>query len=184
MAAVSPLRPPGGPAPGDASCRGYFRKLAAGVAVVTACGASGWSGTTVSTVTSVSMSPPVVLCCVSRGSRTLDAIRHAGCFAVHLLADDQSHLANRFSRPPSDSSRFEDLGHEVRLVHGAPSIAGTLAVGWCDLHSLDEVGDHVVVYGRLTAVQVVGDDGRRPLLWHDSAYQALEEQTDFVRLSA
>ncbi|MFD4522980.1 flavin reductase family protein [Streptomyces sp. NPDC058470] len=176
MVGVSPLRPTES-ALNDASCRAYFRKLTAGVAIVTACGASGWSGTTVSTLTSVSMAPPIVLCCVSGGSRTVAAIRHAGCFAVHLLADDQSYLANRFSRPPSDGSRFEDLGHEVRLIRGAPAIAGTLAVGWCDLHSLEEVGDHVVVYGRLTAVQV---GGGHPLLWHERSYRELQEQTDLL----
>lgn len=162
----------------DTSCRTYFRKLAAAVAVVTACGDSGWSGTTVSTLTSVSMSPPIVLCCVSHGSRTVAAIRHAGCFAVHLLADDQPYLADRFSRPPSDSSRFEDLGHEVGLIRGAPAIAGTLSIGWCDLHSLEVVGDHIVVYGRLTAVRV--GEGE-PLLWHERSYRTLQEPAGLVQ---
>lgn len=180
MVGVSPLRPSES-ALSDASCREYYRKLAAGVAVVTACGASGWSGTTVSTVTSVSMTPPIVLCCVSRGSRTLAAIRHAGCFAIHLLADDQPDLADRFSRPPGDSSRFEELGYEVRLIRGTPVIAGALAVGWCDLHSLDEIGDHFVVYGRLSAVGV----GRgRPLLWHERTYQVLDGQPDIMSSTA
>jgi flavin reductase (DIM6/NTAB) family NADH-FMN oxidoreductase RutF len=155
----------------DASCREYYRKLAAGVAVVTACGASGWSGTTVSTVTSVSLDPPIMLCCVAHGSRTLGAIRHAARFAIHLLADDQADLARRFSQAPSDSSRFVELGYDLRLVHGAPVIAGALAVGWCDLHSISEVGDHVVVFGRLLAVRV-GRGG--PLLWHERSYQVLD----------
>ncbi|MEU9204117.1 flavin reductase family protein [Streptomyces sp. NPDC048332] len=162
----------------DTSCRAYFRKLAAGVAVVTACGDSGWSGTTVSTLTSVSLSPPIVLCCVSHGSRTVAAIRHAGRFAVHLLSGDQPYLADRFSRPPSDSSRFEDLGHEVGLIRGAPAIAGTLSIGWCDLHSLDVVGDHVVVYGRLTALRV--GEGE-PLLWHDRSYRTFREPAGLIQ---
>lgn len=180
MAEISPF-PPAEPALSDAACRGYFRKLAAGVAVVTACGASGWSGTTVSSLTSVSLEPPIVLCCLAGGSRTIAAIRHAGRFAVHLLADEQRYLADRFSRPPSDGSRFEDLGHEVRLIRGAPAIAGTLAVGWCDLHSLDEIGDHVVVYGRLSAVRV---GGRRPLLWHERSYHSLRERSDVLGRTA
>lgn len=169
MVTVSPLWP-GATSPAEASYREYYRTLTAGVALVTACGASGWSGTTVSTVTSVSLEPPVLLCCLTPGSRTLAALRAAGCFAVHLLADDQADLADRFSRPAGDASRFADLGAEVRLMHGSPVIAGTLAVGWCDLHDLAAVGDHVVVYGRLSAVRV----GRgRPLAWHGSAYRLL-----------
>ncbi|MGH3758462.1 flavin reductase family protein [Actinophytocola sp.] len=165
----------------DTLCLSYYRMLAAGVAVVTACGRSGWSGTTVSTLTSVSLDPPILLCCVRDGSRTLTAIQHAGCFAVHLLTDDQTDLADRFSRAPSDSTRFIELGYETGLVRGAPVIAGVLATGWCDVHSIAEVGDHSVVYGRLTSVRV----GRgRPLLWHDRAYQLLGGPHVAVRTTA
>ena len=175
------LRRPSDPALTDTSCREYYRKLAAGVAVVTACGADGWSGTTVSTLTSVSLAPPILLCCVARGSRTLTAIRHARRFAVHLLTDDQTYLADRFSRPPGDSSRFEDLEYEVRLERGSPVITETLAVGWCDLHSVAEVGDHFVVYGRLTGVRV--GDGR-PLVWHERAYQTLDSEPYILQPTA
>jgi len=161
----------------DASCREYYRKLSAGVAVVTTCGPSGWSGTTVSTVTSVSMDPPIVLCCIARGSRTLVAIQHARCFAVHLLADDQQDLADRFSQSPSDSTRFAELGYRVSLIRGAPVISGALAVGWCDLHAIHEIGDHCVVYGHLTGVRV---GQGRPLLWHDRAYQVFFSQPEIL----
>lgn len=157
--------------------REYYRRLATGVSIVTACGASGWSGTTVSTVTSVSLDPPILLCCIANGSRTLEAIRHARCFAVHLLADDQPELADRFSRPPSDSSRFSELGREVRLMRGSPVVEGALAVGWCDLHAAHLVGDHTVVYGRLAAT--LAGTGL-PLLWHDRAYQTLDRDVEGV----
>jgi flavin reductase (DIM6/NTAB) family NADH-FMN oxidoreductase RutF len=166
---ISPPRP-WQTALGETSCRQYYRKLAAGVAVVTANGSAGWSGTTVSTVTSVSLDPPIVLFCVARGSRTLAAIRYAGSLAIHLLADDQFDLADRFSRSPSDSSRFAELGRRVSLIDGIPVIADALAVGRCQLHSLHEVGDHVVIYGELSAVQV---GQGRPMLWHERQYQML-----------
>lgn len=169
------------PALTDAACRAYYRTLAAGVAVVTACGAAGWSGATVSTLTSVSMDPPIVLCCLSRRSRTLSAIGHARRFAVHLLADDQEDLADRFSRPGDDGSLFEELGYDLGLVHGAPVISPVLAVGWCDLHGMDGVGDHSVVYGRLSAVRV---GHGRPLLWHARAYQTLGAQQTSLRAVA
>lgn len=165
----------------EAACRAYYRKLAAGVAVVTVCGEAGWSGATVSTLTSVSMNPAILLCCLSHRSRTLAAIRGAGRFAVHLLADDQADLADRFSRSSEDGSQFEGLRHELRLIRGAPVIGGVLAVGWCDLHSLDEVGDHCVVYGRLSAVHV-GQGS--PLLWHESAFQSLDAEPVSVRTAA
>jgi flavin reductase (DIM6/NTAB) family NADH-FMN oxidoreductase RutF len=159
------------------ACRDYYRALSGGVAVVTACGPAGWSGTTVSTTTSVSLDPPIMLCCLTATSRTLTAIRHAERFAIHLLADGQSDLADRFSRPPSDSSRFEGLGYGVRLVRGTPVIDGPLGVAWCDLHSAAEVGDHVVVYGQVTGVRV---GPGRPLLWHQRAYQSLQPPAEML----
>jgi flavin reductase (DIM6/NTAB) family NADH-FMN oxidoreductase RutF len=170
MIGISPLQK-SEPAVSDAVFRTYCRKLAAGVAVVTACGPSGWSGTTVSTVTSVSMDPPVLLCCVSRGSGTLAAIRYAGRFAVHLLTADQPELADRFSRPAGNGSRFAGMGSQVRLIGGTPVIAGALAVAWCDLYSLAEIGDHIVVYGRSLDVQIGCGD---PLLWHERAYRRVD----------
>ena len=171
-----PSAPPGASSsaraePGDAACLDYYRRLATGVAVVTACGASGWSGTTVSTLTSVSLDPPIVLCCFRHGSHTLAALERAGCFAVHLLTDDQADLADRFGRASGDSTRFIELGYETTLVRGAPVIADVLAVGWCDVHAIVEVGDHWVAYGRLTAVRVRHS---RPLIWHDRRYRLLD----------
>ncbi|WP_367140566.1 MULTISPECIES: flavin reductase family protein [Streptomyces] len=166
-------------APSGEACREYYRKLTAGVAVVTAVGPAGWSASTVSTVTSVSLSPPVILCCLSRGSDTLVAIRDSGRFAVHILAGDQTDVADRCSRPPGGSARLTDLRRDVRMVDGAPVIPGSLAVSWCDLHSTAEVGDHVVVYGQLVAVDVAHG---RPLLWHDRSYHALD--TAFEALAA
>lgn len=151
--------------------REYCRKLAAGVAVVTSCGDSGWLGTTVSTVTSVSMSPPILLFCILLESRTLEAIRHTGRFAAHLLSERQPWLADRFSRSPNGRSRFADLGSDVQLIGGTPVISGALAVAWCTLHALDEVGDHMVVYGRLSDVRIGHGS---PLVWHERGYRRLE----------
>ncbi|AKN70137.1 hypothetical protein QR97_10110 [Streptomyces sp. PBH53] len=168
-------RQPASPAPSSEACRDYYRRLTAGVAVVTASGSAGWSASTVSTVTSVSLAPPVILCCLARGSDTLAAIRDAGRFAVHLLADHQRDVADRCSRRPGGSARLTDLRSAVRVIDGAPVIPGTLAVSWCDLHSTAEVGDHVVVYGQLVSVDV---GHGRPLLWHDRSFRALDADLD------
>ena len=57
------------------------------------------------------------------------------------------------------------------MIGGAPVISGALAVAWCDLRSFDEVGDHVVVYGSISAVEVGTGS---PLLWHERTYRAME----------
>jgi flavin reductase (DIM6/NTAB) family NADH-FMN oxidoreductase RutF len=168
VASISPLQP-SEPAVTEVAFRDFCRKLTAGVAVVTSSGAA-WSGTTVSTVTSVSMNPPVLLFCISSGSGTLAAIRRSGRFAVHLLSERQPSLADRFSRPTGSQSRFVGEELDAQLVGGVPVISEVLAVGWCAVHTLHEVGDHVVVYGCLSSASV---GQGTPLVWHNRDYRRL-----------
>lgn len=153
---------------GQDSFRNYCRKLTAGVAVVTTGDPSGWAGTTISSVTSVSMNPPILLCCMDHRSRTLEQIRRSGLFAVNLLSADQRHLSVHFSRAISHESRFTGLVHEVHEIRGAPVLIGCVAVGLCSVHSVLDVGDHTVVFGLLVETEV--HEGRLPLVYHDRAY--------------
>ncbi|WP_225726931.1 MULTISPECIES: flavin reductase family protein [unclassified Nocardia] len=155
---------------GDALFRAYCRKLSSGVTLVTSNGAAGWAGTTVSSVTSVSVTPPIVLCCMSLTSSTVAAIRHSRRFAVNLLAADQSEIADRFARPAGETARFAGLDGRFRESHGAPVLENALAVGWCEVHALHEIGDRMVVYGHLFAAEV---GAGAPLIWHDRAYREI-----------
>lgn len=56
-------------------------------------------GLTSSTVTPVSVEPPLILACVASRSRTLAARRTAGSFGLPLLRDDQEHLAQAGAQP-------------------------------------------------------------------------------------
>lgn len=178
MAGIRSLRTVGPSTVTDALFLDYCRKLASGVTVVTSCNEGQWSGTTVSTVTSVSKSPPIMLFCLGVNSRTLSMIRHSGRFAAHLLNDQQSTLADRFGGAPSVASSFCEDEPDVWLAGGAPVIADVGAIAWCSLHSLREVGDHFVVFGRLTDVWIGHGS---PLIWHDRGYRALELESRLAR---
>src|SRR5215813_11694426 len=96
----SPVRPDDlddEPGLSAAACLRLYRKLAAGVAVVTSYGSDGPVGLTASSLTSVSLRPPILLLCLTSGSRTLSAIRTQRAFAVHLLRDDQDARARSFA---------------------------------------------------------------------------------------
>jgi flavin reductase (DIM6/NTAB) family NADH-FMN oxidoreductase RutF len=175
---AAPVRPPpaaGGAqpqadddAPGRDACLDLFRRLAAGVAIVTARGAQGPVGMTASSVTSVSLRPPLLLVALASGSRTLQAVRTGRAFAVHLLRADQRDLAERFAS--RDPHRFAGL--ETREVIGMPVLADVLAWAVCRLPEIRRYGDHVVVVARVTATDV---DGGRPLIWHDRGFAQLAE---------
>jgi flavin reductase (DIM6/NTAB) family NADH-FMN oxidoreductase RutF len=159
------------PGPGAARCLGLYAKLAAGVTVVTARGEDGPLGMTVSTVTSLSARPPLLLACLRDGSRTLAAVRARGTFAVHLLREEQHDLAARFAHPAGTAAqRF--VGTGTRQILGVPVLADALAWSVCLVEDVRRYGDHHLVVGRVAAVHV---GGGRPLLWHDRRFRALTE---------
>ena len=150
--------------PGRSACLNLYRRLASGVSVVTALGEDGMTGLTASSVTSVSLEPPLLLVSITHGSRTLAAIRARRAFAVHLLRSDQQELAGHFAGQPGATQP------DHRIVLGAPVLPDALAWSVCLLEAEHEYGDHTLVIGAVAAAQVgIG----RPLVWHDRAYAEL-----------
>jgi flavin reductase (DIM6/NTAB) family NADH-FMN oxidoreductase RutF len=150
--------------PGRSACLNLYRRLASGVSVVTALGEHGLTGMTASSVTSVSLQPPLLLVSLTHESRTLAAIRARRAFAVHLLRGDQQDLAARFAS--GDPTTQEPH----RVVLGAPVLPDVLAWSVCLLVAEHVYGDHTLVIGAVSAAQVgIG----RPLVWHDRAYAEL-----------
>jgi flavin reductase (DIM6/NTAB) family NADH-FMN oxidoreductase RutF len=149
-----------------ADCLAFYRRLAAGVTVVTAGSVDGPVGATASSVTSVSLRPPLLLACLSVESRTMTAIRARGTFAVHLLAENQRHISTAFAaRDGYPGQRF--AGYRFRQVLGVPVLIDAPAWAVCLLADLRRYGDHDVAVGRLVAAH---SGPGRPLLWHDRGY--------------
>lgn len=147
-------------------CLRLYRRLTAGVSVVSVAGPEGPRGMTASTVTSVSLRPPLLLVCLQARSATLSWIRNRRAFGVQLLRADQQALARSFA--VGDRSCFADTEH--RQVLGVPVLADCLAWSVCLLADCRPYGDHHVVIGQVVATHVTGG---RPLVWHDQGFAAL-----------
>ena len=77
--------------------------FATGITVVTARSDTGeLVGLTVSSFTSVSLDPPLILWCLSNSSDSLSVFQNAGYFAVNILAADQQDLSRHFARKQKD----------------------------------------------------------------------------------
>ena len=88
--------------------RRAFLDLPQPVAVVTGLSPSGEAvGMTVSSLTSVSLAPLLVLFCPTVTSRAWAAARERGSFAVNILGHRQGELAVRFAGP---GDRFIVIG--------------------------------------------------------------------------
>lgn len=138
---------------------------ASGVAVMTARDTDGAPvGLTATSFASLSLEPPLILFCLGVDSTSRDAFVAAQGFAVHMLAEEQEALSNRFAAKGGD--KFAGLRwSEGRW--GAPLLEGCLAVLECRTHSQVPEGDHIVMVGAVEALHV---HGGQPLLYFGAAY--------------
>jgi flavin reductase (DIM6/NTAB) family NADH-FMN oxidoreductase RutF len=149
-----------------------MRTWATGVTVVATALEGVRHGMTVSSFTSVSLDPPLVLVSLERAAQTHRLLERSGYFSVTVLGDGQQAVSDRFAgRQPEDEDRFAGLD-TFTLVSGAPFISGGLAYFDCRVVSTYLAGTHTVFIGEVLAVQA-GDESAAPLLYHDRDYHQL-----------
>jgi flavin reductase (DIM6/NTAB) family NADH-FMN oxidoreductase RutF len=111
-----------------------------------------------------------VLLSTARTSRTWPRIEATGRFAVNVLGDDQRELSERFA--VSGGDKFEGVGWRSGAL-GNPLLDGAIAHLECDVHAVHDGGDHVIVIGRVRALEAPGLEERPPLVYFRSAYRTL-----------
>jgi len=139
--------------------------FATGVTVVTTVDRDGRpSGLTVNSFSSVSLDPPLVLWSQSRTAPSHSVFQQADRFAVSILAADQIHVSERFSRKSTD--KFEG----VRTIAGLgciPLIDGAAAHVECRSVVRYPGGDHTIFIGE---VERIHRSTRQPLLFGIGRY--------------
>ena len=145
---------------------GHF---ATGVSVITGDGPGGSGGMTANAVCSLSLEPLLLLVCFENTARTLPIVRHAGRFAVNVLASDQRQVSDVFASKLPEHEKLKTVPHELR--HGVPLLEGTLAWLVCTLRQLVPAGDHTILIGEV--VEMAHAPGRDPLIWYRGDYSRL-----------
>jgi flavin reductase ActVB len=143
--------------------------LPAGVVVVTSWIRSRPWGTTVSSCSSLSLDPPLLLICLGSEAVSTKAIMEQQCFGVNVLRDSQADLASR-GAAPGEPKYMDELVSEDAMM-GSPAVKGALAWIHCELYNALAVGDHVVIIGQVHAVEL-GARGE-PLLYHRRTFRRL-----------
>ena len=151
--------------------REVMRAWATGVTIVTAAHEGQTHGMTVSSFTSLSLKPPLVLVSLERGTRTHDLVVQSERFAVTILAHDQQELSNRFANSQTESEyRFGDVAtHE--LVSGAPVLSDGLAFFDCKVTATHDAGTHTVFIGEVLVAETRAPE--EPLLYFNQGYRSV-----------
>lgn len=146
-------------------------RFATGVTVVTTRDDRGnLFGLTANAFASVSLQPPLILVCLNNSSATYKFLKQAGSFAVHILAEDQQHLARAFAEKGRDKGSLVDwqIGEG-----GIPGLRHCLASMDCQLAHDYAGGDHVIVVGRVERMRA-SPDTDKPLLYYRGALGGLQ----------
>ena len=147
-----------------------LRRHAAAVVVITAPGQPP-AGFTATSFTSVSLDPPLVSFCLAHTASAWPSVAAAGLVAVHVLTQEQEHVARTFATRGID--RFAAHGAWRPGPQGVPLLDGVLARIVCRVVRRVEAGDHSIVLASPEAGEHHDDLSATPLVYHDGHYTHL-----------
>ena len=105
-------------------------------------------GMTASSVSSLSLTPPLLSFSANSNSRTVQMAKESGEFSVNFLAHDQVAPCWNFSSKPDD--RWEGQDYHLGSKTGSPLLDGATTHLECELSQIVEVADgRVLVIGQV-----------------------------------
>ena len=131
-----------------ATFRAIMGSFAAGVTVITVKDVDGSpKGFTASSLTSLSLNPPLLLVCVDNGADTLPAMQEASVFAVNMLRHGEEEVSARFASKGIDKFAVVDY---VDGPLGTPILEGrVIAYCECTVRAKYPGGDHTIFVGEI-----------------------------------
>lgn len=138
-------------------------KIPYGVSVVTMGrgGAAVENGLTVSWMSQVSFQPPMLMIAVDRLHYSVDLLRSTKNFCVNLLSDEQTALAARFARQATTAEAKLEGVAQRPADSGAAILTDSVAYFDCEVSTVVEAGDHLLVIGQIEDAAVLKE--RAPL---------------------
>jgi len=145
--------------------------FASGVTIMTTTAAGRMHGMTVSAFASQSLDPLLILVSVERSTEMHKLVMASRAFAINILGEHAEGTARFFT----DNARLQGAEFVEGAYHlgvsGAPLLDEAVAYLEATVDSTLEAGDHSIIVGRVTALEVRSDD--EPLIYFRSGYRQL-----------
>ena len=141
--------------------RNVLGEFATGVAIVATKGEGEQVvGRTINSFVSISLDPPLVGWCLDLESNTLGHFKNCDNFSLNFLSSNQQELALQMAKKGNIS-----LCHsQVHSENGAtPRITNALATLFCESGRQIEIGDHLMLIGRVSSFECKKDVNGVPL---------------------
>ncbi|HWQ84270.1 MAG TPA: flavin reductase family protein [Anaerolineales bacterium] len=148
--------------------RTAMRRWATGVTIVTAQHDSIQHGMTVSSFTSISLEPPLVMVSLGQTTKTIQLIHASGFFGVSILAEDQQRISDSFAgRLPEVEYKFDSVDWTT-LTSGSPLLVSGLASFDCRVISAQDFGMQTIFIGEVVGLRL--GKNSNPLIYFERDY--------------
>ena len=145
--------------------------FASGVTIMTTTAAGRMHGMTVSAFASQSLDPLLILVSVERSTEMHKLVMASRAFAMNILGEHAEGTARFFA----DNARLQGAEFVEGAYHvgvsGAPLLDEAVAYLEATVDSTLEAGDHSIIVGRVTALEVRSN--AQPLIYYRSRYRRL-----------
>jgi flavin reductase (DIM6/NTAB) family NADH-FMN oxidoreductase RutF len=143
-------------------------RFATGVCIASVVDRAGTPhGLTVSSFTSVSLEPRLILICLGHAVTNVDDFRAASYFGLSILRDADQRISDRFAQKGHD--RFDGIEWHSGDT-GVPLITRAIATIECAIYQRVTTGDHDIFIGEV--VRACINEGA-PLIYYGSRYRKL-----------
>jgi len=141
-------------------------KLAAGVSIISTKFEGRLFGFTASSLTSVSLSPPLVSFCLNKDATCLGAFTSSNVFSVSILAENQEDISRHFAKHMDD--KFSNAQYHLGAATGCPLMEK--AICWLECGKVQEftAGDHIIFIGEVKTTKI--NHNQNPLIYCARSY--------------
>jgi flavin reductase (DIM6/NTAB) family NADH-FMN oxidoreductase RutF len=129
------------------------------------------TGLVVTSATSLSAEPPMILFCINRTSSTWPVLQSQGRFGWSALGAAHQPVAERFSGRTGVSGAERYAGAQWLDLAGARLLVGAPLAFACDVTDMIDKGTHSIVIGQVTGMTTQAGAG--VLAYHQGAYLPL-----------
>lgn len=148
-----------------------MRRVVSPVTVVTCGSGDNARGITIGSFVSTSLDPPLITFNLARSAQMHELLPFEDRFIVHVLAENQAWLSERFAVPDVDGTeQFRGLDvtyHES----GIPVIPDTAMVLDVALYNVFPAGDHSLIVGQIQSTIEASEAA--PLVYYNQGYHAV-----------
>ena len=121
---------------------------------------------TVSSVTSISISPPSIIACINKKSRMNESLVLDSKFCINLVNEEQQDIAEVCSDPNRINERFKN----IEWIGDKPPIMKNALVNIiCKVDKIVEYKTHSIVIGLVQKIK--NSEHKNPLMYQEGVYK-------------